>query len=209
MIIFPDIEIQDGKCVNLIRGRMDAPRIYDLTPLEAAKQCIDAGAEWLHVVDLDAVASKEDSNYKLVEKIIQFASDKAHVQVAGGIQQLKNVDYWINQGAARVVMGRAAVTNPTLVTEAATKYPGQIVVSIDARNGKVVIDGWKRATAFEPLALAKLYERAGVAAIIYTDIDHEDESPDASFSQQPRSQKHWIYPLFHQVWLKPWMTSQH
>ena len=183
MIIFPDIEIQDGKCVNLIRGRMDSPKVYDLSPLEAAKLCLDGGAEWLHVVDLDAVAGKAESNHELVSDIIRLAGERAHVQVAGGIQQMTDIDYWITEGAARVVMGRAAVVNPTLVTEAATKYPGQVVVSIDSRQGKVFIDGWKRETSFEPLALAKLYEKAGVAAIIYTDIDHEDESPDASFAQ--------------------------
>ncbi len=183
MIIFPDIEIQDGKCVNLIRGRMDSPVVYDLTPLEAAQQCVTGGAEWLHVVDLDAVAGKPEDNTEIVESILRLTMDQAHVQVAGGIQQMTGIDHWINAGAARVVLGRAAVTDPTLVTESATKYPGQIVVSIDGRQGKVVIDGWEKETAFEPLALAKLYEKAGVAAIIYTDIDHEDESPEASFSQ--------------------------
>jgi phosphoribosylformimino-5-aminoimidazole carboxamide ribotide isomerase len=183
VIIFPDIEIQNGKCVNLVRGQMDTPKIYPITPLDAALLCCKGGAEWLHVIDLDAVAGKTENNRGLILEIMSYVPDNVNVQVGGGIQSMHAIDEWIADGAARVVLGRVAVTNPTLVTEAANRYPGQIVVSIDARAGKVVIDAWEKETAFEPLALAKLYEKAGVAAIIYTDIDHDNEQPEASFAQ--------------------------
>ncbi len=180
MIIFPDIELQNGKCVNLVRGQMDQPVVYDRDPVAAAKAFAEEGAEWLHVVDLDAVAKKEVNNAALIEEII----DTVHipVQVAGGIGTHHEIDHWFERGASRVVVATAAVVEPRMVIEAASHHPGKIVISVDARGGQVVIEGWKKTTAWTPLEFARQFETAGLAGIIFTDIDRDDELPESSLA---------------------------
>lgn len=180
MIIYPDIELQQGRCVNLRRGRAEEPTVYDVDPVEAARDFVRQGAEWIHVVDLDAVFNHGD-NAALVERIIKEAG--CPVQVGGAIRSMERVNHWIEAGAMRVVIATAAVKYPHLVREAATAYPGQVVVSIDARGGKVVVEGWREATIFTPIDFARQFEDVPLAAFIYTDIDFDDDEPDSSLSQ--------------------------
>lgn len=180
MIIYPDIELQKGRCVNLRRGRADAPIVYDVDPVEAACDFARQGAEWLHVVDLDAVFNDGD-NAAVIEAIINKAG--CPVQVGGAIRSMERVKHWIDAGAGRVVIATAAVKYPHLVREAATAYPDQVVVSIDARGGKVVVEGWREATIFTPIDFARAFEDVPLAAIIYTDIDRDDDEPTSSLSQ--------------------------
>ncbi|MEM7169112.1 MAG: 1-(5-phosphoribosyl)-5-[(5-phosphoribosylamino)methylideneamino] imidazole-4-carboxamide isomerase [Pseudomonadota bacterium] len=180
MIIFPDIELQNGKCVNLVRGQMDRPVVYDVDPVEAAKGFASDGAEWLHVVDLDAVAQNETNNSKIIEEII--ASVHVPVQVAGGIRTLTAIDRWFEKGAGRVVIGTAAVAEPQLVRDAAGHHPGKIVVSVDARNGQVVCEGWQKTTAWTPLEFARQFELLDLAGIIFTDIDRDDDLPESTLA---------------------------
>ncbi len=179
MIIYPDIELQKGRCVNLRRGRKDDPLVYDIDPLAAAKDFAKQGAEWLNVVDLDAVFN-EGSNAELIERIIDECG--CPVQVGGAIRSMERVNHWIAAGAKRVTIATAAVKYPHLVREAATAYPGQVIVSIDARGGRVVVEGWTEATIFTPIAFAREFEDVDLAAVIYTDIDRDDDEPASSLS---------------------------
>jgi phosphoribosylformimino-5-aminoimidazole carboxamide ribotide isomerase len=159
---------------------MDAPLTYEIGPLEAARDFARQGAEWLHVVDLDAVFNDGD-NAGIIQRIIDESG--CSVQVGGAIRSMHRVHDWINAGAARVVIATAAVKYPHLVREAATAYPGQVVVSVDARGGKVVVEGWRKATIFTPIDFARQFEDVSLAAIIFTDIDRDENAPESSLAQ--------------------------
>ena len=180
MIIYPDIEIHNGQCVNLKHGSIEDPTIFEIEPLEAAKEFEHGGAQWLHVVDLDGVFEYLGENSEIIKEII--SNSNIPVQVGGGIRSMSSVDWWMNNGASRVVMGTAAVADQRLVNEVCVKYPDRIAISIDARDGKVVSHGWKNISAFSAMDLAKRFERSGAAAIIYTDIDRYDELAESSMA---------------------------
>jgi len=180
MIVYPDIELQNGRCVNLVRGQQTNPVVYEADPLEAAQEFVSQGAEWLHVVDLDAVF-RVGNNVAIIKDIIQKAG--CSVQVAGAINSIDIVRNWIESGAGRIVIATAAVKDPAFVIAAANAYPDQIVVSIDARGGKVAVDGWRVATAFTPIEFALQFEDAPLAAIIFTDIDRDADAPESSMAQ--------------------------
>lgn len=169
MIIFPDIEIQNGQSVNRIRGQENAPEVYDISPLEAANNFAAAGAEWLHVIDVDASLQDGSNNTDLIRQIIE--SVDIPVQVGGGIRTYLDVEWWLDKAAARVVLGTAAVVDRHLIMDVCGRYPGQIVVSITGKDGYAMIDGWRTRTSFPILDLAKSFESSGAAAIIYTDLD--------------------------------------
>lgn len=169
MIIFPDIEIQDGQSVNRIRGKEKKPEVYDIPPMEAAKQFVYAGAEWLHIIDIDASLQNGRSNTDLIRRIIE--SVNVPVQVGGGIRTYLDVEWWLNNGAARVVLGTSAVVDRHLIMDVCGRYPSEIVISITGKDGYAMIDGWRTRTSFTPLELAKSFQNTGAAAIIYTDLD--------------------------------------
>ena len=177
MIIYPDIEISKGRCVNLRKGQFEDPIIYDIDPRTAARNFEADGAEWLHLVDLDAVFN-DGNNRELVETIIKDVN--IPVQVAGGIRTLSQINKWLEIGAARVVLGTVAVTDRTLIHDACGLHPGKIVVSIDAKDGYATVNGWHTKTAFTGIDLARHFEQCGVAAIIYTDIDLYQEAPESN-----------------------------
>jgi phosphoribosylformimino-5-aminoimidazole carboxamide ribotide isomerase len=180
MIIYPDIEIQNGQSVNLPRGLREEPVTYSLRPRDAARQFQLAGAEWLHIVDLDGVFQGGRHNAELMCQIIEEA--KVPVQIAGGIRTEYAVHWWFDHGATRVVLGTVAVKNQNLLRDVCARYPEKIVVSIDARGGYALIDGWRTRTSFTPIELARHLEDVGVAAIIYTDIDRFENHPESSFA---------------------------
>ena len=180
MIIYPDIELHNGKCVTLKHSSISKPQIFDITPLEAAKKFEEAGAEWLHLIDLDKVFDNGGDNSEVIRQIIKQAN--IPVQVGGGIQAESTVESWLEDGAERVVLGTAAVLNKSLTENVCAHYPDRIVVSIDARDGKVVTHGWKNVSALSALELSKYYENTGVAGIIYTDIDLYDELIESSMA---------------------------
>lgn len=179
MIIYPDIEIRKGQCVSLRKGAFEDPVIYNIDPLTAAKKFESDGAEWLHIVDLDSVFN-DGENKALVEAIINEVN--IPVQVSGGIRTLTQIGDWLDKGAARVVLGTVSVTDRKLIRDACAKHPGKIAVSIDAKEGLVMIDGWRTQTTFTGLELAKEFEQCGVAAIVYTDIDLYQEAPESSMA---------------------------
>ncbi len=179
MIIYPDLELRKGRLVNLVRNRIDSPLIYDVDPVEAAQDLSAQGAKWLHVVDLDAVFDDGENN-DIVRQIIRTAS--CSVQVGGGIRSMEKVHGWMDAGAARVVIASAAAKNPHLVKAAAMAYPDSVVVSVDARGGYVVISGWTETTSFKPDEFVHQFDNVGLAAIIYTDIDRDEDFPDSTMA---------------------------
>ena len=171
MILYPAIDLKDGACVRLYKGEMDQATVFNDNPAAQAKSFEDAGCEWLHLVDLNGAFAGEAVNGAAVDAIL--AATKAPAQLGGGIRGMAAIESWLAKGLARVILGTVAVRDPDLVREAAKAFPGQVAVGIDARDGMVAVEGWAETTDVTATDLAKRFEDAGVAAIIYTDIDRD------------------------------------
>jgi len=171
MIIYPAIDLKDGKCVRLHKGNMNAATIYNEDPADQARQWAAAGFSWLHVVDLNGAVDGKPVNIDAVRSIM--SSSDLPVQLGGGIRSLKQIEDWLSEGVSRVILGTVAVKNPALVREACALFPGQIMVGIDARGTRVAVEGWVEESDMEVNALAAHFEDAGVASIIYTDINRD------------------------------------
>lgn len=168
MILYPAIDLKDGQCVRLRQGEMDQATVFNEDPAAQAKTFEDQGFEWLHVVDLNGAFEGKPVNGPAVEAI--FAASHLPIQLGGGIRDIDTIADWLDKGIDRVILGTAAVRDPDLVREAARDFPGCIAVGIDARDGKVAIEGWAETSEMTALDLARRFEDAGVAAIIHTDI---------------------------------------
>ncbi|CUH80224.1 1-(5-phosphoribosyl)-5-[(5-phosphoribosylamino)methylideneamino] imidazole-4-carboxamide isomerase [Tritonibacter multivorans] len=168
MILYPAIDLKDGQAVRLLHGDMDKTTVFNDNPAAQALEFVAAGCEWLHLVDLNGAFAGEPVNAAPVEEILK--QTKVPAQLGGGIRDMKTIETWIDKGLARVILGTVAVENPDLVREAARAFPGKVAVGIDARNGRVATKGWAEETDVMVTDLAKSFEDAGVAAIIYTDI---------------------------------------
>ncbi len=168
MILFPAIDLKDGLCVRLEQGDMARATIFNRDPAEQARKFVAAGFEYLHTVDLDGAFAGKPMNAVAVERII--AAVRVPVQLGGGIRDRATIDGWLVKGVARVIIGTAAVRDPALVKDAARAYPGRVAISLDARDGRVAVQGWSETSALSAFDIAKHFEDAGVAAIIYTDI---------------------------------------
>ncbi|SFN58798.1 1-(5-phosphoribosyl)-5-[(5-phosphoribosylamino)methylideneamino] imidazole-4-carboxamide isomerase [Roseovarius lutimaris] len=171
MILYPAIDLKDGKAVRLVKGEMDRATVFNDDPAAQAMEFVTAGCEWLHLVDLNGAFAGEPVNAAPVEAIL--ARCRAPAQLGGGIRDMATIERWLSKGLARVILGTVAVENPSLVREAARAFPGQVAVGIDARNGRVATKGWATETDVMVTDLAKSFEDAGVAAIIYTDINRD------------------------------------
>ena len=171
MILFPAIDLKDGQCVRLRLGDMDQATVYNADPAAQAKAFEDQGFKWLHVVDLNGAFAGESVNGTAVEAVLK--ATKNPVQLGGGIRTLAHIEAWLEKGLARVILGTVAVRDPELVKQACERFPGKIAVGIDAKGGKVAVEGWAKASKLGVVELAKKFEGAGVAAIIYTDIDRD------------------------------------
>ncbi|MBX3519992.1 MAG: 1-(5-phosphoribosyl)-5-[(5-phosphoribosylamino)methylideneamino]imidazole-4-carboxamide isomerase [Xanthobacteraceae bacterium] len=171
MILFPAIDLKNGEAVRLQQGDMARATVFNSNPAKQAKQFEDQGFEWLHLVDLDGAFAGKPVNALAVAQILKAV--KIPVQLGGGIRNMKTVEAWLGEGISRVIIGTAAVREPAFVKEAARKFPGKIAIGIDARGGKVAISGWAEETQLEAAEVAKLFEGAGVAALIYTDVERD------------------------------------
>lgn len=171
MILFPAIDLKNGACVRLKLGLMDSATIYNADPAAQAKAFEDQGFSRLHVVDLDGAFAGESRNGAAVEAILRAA--KNPVQLGGGIRSLEQIEAWLDKGVSRVILGTAAVRDPDLVREACRRFPEKIAVGIDAKNGRVAVEGWGETSNLEAVELAKKFEGAGVAAVVFTDIDRD------------------------------------
>jgi phosphoribosylformimino-5-aminoimidazole carboxamide ribotide isomerase len=168
MILFPAIDLKNGQCVRLEQGDMTRATVFNLDPAAQARDFEAQGFEYLHVVDLDGAFAGKPVNAGAVESMLTTV--KMPVQLGGGIRDLKTVEAWLSKGIARVIIGTAAVRDPALVKEAAKKFPGRVAVGLDARDGKVAVEGWAETSTVTALQIAQRFEDAGVAAIIFTDI---------------------------------------
>ncbi|MDN5929058.1 MAG: 1-(5-phosphoribosyl)-5-[(5-phosphoribosylamino)methylideneamino]imidazole-4-carboxamide isomerase [Hyphomicrobiales bacterium] len=171
MILFPAIDLKDGKCVRLKLGDMATATVYNEDPAAQARAFEEQGFRWLHVVDLNGAFAGKSVNGEAVGAILK--ATKSPVQLGGGIRTIPQIEDWLDRGLARVILGTVAVRDPELVRDACRKFPGRIAVGIDARGGKVAVEGWAEASELGAVELAKKFEGAGVAAIVYTDIDRD------------------------------------
>jgi phosphoribosylformimino-5-aminoimidazole carboxamide ribotide isomerase len=168
MILFPAIDLKDGRCVRLVQGDMQQATVFNDDPAAQAAAFQAQGFEWLHIVDLDGAFAGKPMNAAAVEAILRRVRIPA--QLGGGIRDMKTVEGWLARGAARVIIGTAAVRDPDFVRDAARRYPGKIAVGIDAKDGLVAVEGWAQTSTLSAEELGRRFEDAGVAAIIYTDI---------------------------------------
>ena len=168
MILFPAIDLKNGQCVRLEQGDMSRATVFNLDPAAQARAFASQGFEYLHVVDLDGAFAGKPVNAQAVESMLKAV--KMPVQLGGGIRDLATVEAWLGKGIARVIIGTAAVRDPALVKQAAMKFPGRVAVGLDARDGKVAVEGWAETSQVTALEIAQRFEDAGVAAIIFTDI---------------------------------------
>lgn len=171
MRIYPAIDLRNGKCVRLTEGCFDKETVFSDSPAAMAAKWQGAGAEYLHVVDLDGAVAGVSRNMEAIKSIL--AAVNIPVQLGGGIRSMENIENWLNIGISRVILGSAAVRNPQLVAEACQRYPGRIAVGIDARDGYVAVDGWEKNSNMKAAELARQMADYGVAAIIFTDISRD------------------------------------
>lgn len=171
MILFPAIDLKDGQCVRLKLGDMNQATVFSDSPATQARSFEDQGFEYLHVVDLNGAFAGQSVNGAAVEAILKAVDFP--VQLGGGIRTLAHVEAWLDKGLSRVILGTVAVRDPELVRAAAKAFPGQVAVGIDARGGKVAVEGWAETSELSAIELGQRFEGAGVAAIIYTDIDRD------------------------------------
>jgi phosphoribosylformimino-5-aminoimidazole carboxamide ribotide isomerase len=173
LILFPAIDLKGGQCVRLVKGEMERATVYNDDPAAQARAFQEIGFPWLHVVDLDGAFAGEARNESAVTAILAAVGGRMKVQLGGGIRDRARIDLWLGKGVERVILGTAALRDPALVRAAARENPGRIAVGIDARGGKVAVEGWAKTSEMRALDLARVFEESGVAAIVYTDIDRD------------------------------------
>ena len=171
MILYPAIDLKDGQCVRVVHGDFATATVFNEDPADQARLWARAGFHWLHVIDLNGSAEGRAVNGKAVEAILSSVS--IPVQLGGGIRSLQNVEHWIEAGVSRVILGTAAVRDPDLVKTAARRWPEQIAVSVDVKQGEVRVQGWMEDSGLDALTVARRFEDAGVATLIVTDIDRD------------------------------------
>ena len=171
MIIFPAIDLKDGRCVRLRRGEMDTATVYNDDPAAQAREFAKAGFKWLHCVDLNGAFEGRSANTEAVKAI--RAAVALPIQLGGGIRDMKGVEAWLGAGITRVILGTAALADPGFVRQAARTFPGRIVVGADAKGGRIATQGWAETTELTPAELGERFEDAGVAAILFTDVDRD------------------------------------
>ena len=177
VILYPTIELQNGRCVSLFRGRLEEPQIWHVDPVKKAIEFSKAGAEWIHVTDFDAIAGN-NRNSDLIDEIILKAGTP--IQLGGGFRSLASITEGVERGAGRIVVGTIALLQPDMVKQAARDFPDQIVLAVDVYRGRVLSDGWREASTFEPDSFIRSFENDPLAAIIVTDISANlDESEDS------------------------------
>jgi len=169
--LYPAIDLKAGQCVRLAYGEMDSATLYNEDPADQAGQFAEAGFDHIHIVDLDGAFTGQSENRAAVEAILKATSLKA--QLGGGLRDLAAIEGWLASGVSRVILGTAAVKDPQFVAEAARKFPEQVAIGLDARDGEVKTDGWAGNSGAKVLDIARRYEDAGVAALIYTDISRD------------------------------------
>jgi len=173
MLIIPAIDLKDGKCVRLEQGVMDKATVYAEDPAEMARHWLEQGARRLHVVDLNGAHAGKPRNEDVIRKLVAAVGDKLPIQLGGGIRDLDTIERYLDDGVSYVIIGTAAVKTPGFLHDACGAFPGHVMVALDARDGKVAVDGWSKLTRHDVIDLAKKFEEYGAEAIIYTDIGRD------------------------------------
>jgi phosphoribosylformimino-5-aminoimidazole carboxamide ribotide isomerase len=194
MILFPAIDLKDGQCVRLLRGDMAAATVFNSDPADQAGRFVQAGCEWLHLVDLNGAVEGRPVNKAAVVSILE-AVGEVPVQLGGGIRDLKTIALWLEAGVRRVILGTVAVNDPSIVRDACKQWPGRVAVGIDARDGLVAVDGWTKQSKVKALDLALKFEDAGVAALIYTDINRDGAMGGVNLDQTVNLALHLTTPV--------------
>jgi len=171
VILYPAIDLKDGQCVRLLHGDMEKATVFNASPADQAVRFARDGFDWLHVVDLNGAIEGKAVNAEAVSAILRAVS--IPVQLGGGVRTMQSIEGWIEGGVSRVILGTVAVREPELVREAARRFPEQVAVAVDVRDGKVAVDGWTAASDLDPITLSRRFEDAGVAALIVTDISRD------------------------------------
>jgi phosphoribosylformimino-5-aminoimidazole carboxamide ribotide isomerase len=171
MLIIPAVDIKNGKCVRLVQGRMEDETVYSDDPVAMTQKWAAAGAELIHVIDLDGAFEKSPQNIDAIKNILKTVNTP--IQLGGGIRTERTIRMFLDMGVNRVIIGTEAISNPELVAQAARDFPGQIIVGIDARKGRVAIEGWTQTTQVKAVDLARRFQNCGVAAINFTDIQRD------------------------------------
>lgn len=173
MLIIPAIDLKDGRCVRLQQGRMDSATVFSDDPVAMARHWLAQGAKRLHIVDLNGAIAGRPKNEKVIRAIIQAVGEKLPIELGGGIRDLDTIESYIDAGVTWVVIGTAAVKNPGFLSDACYAFPGHIIAGLDAKDGKVAVEGWSKLTGHDVVDLAKKFEEYGVEALIYTDIGRD------------------------------------
>ena len=181
MNFYPAIDIKDGKFIRLRQGRLDEVTVYGDNPVEIAKKFSEAGAKWIHVVDIDGAFRGKSINQKVILDIKK--NSKTKIQVGGGIRSKESASFYLNNGIDRVVLGTIALENPKIIEQLCENYPGRIAVGIDAKKGLVATEGWSKTSTIEVSKLSKLYENIGVSCVIFTDIEKDGLMEGVSLNQ--------------------------
>ena len=171
MLIIPAIDLKDGQCVRLKQGLMDDATVFSNSPGEQAAHWLEQGARRLHVVDLNGAFAGKQKNERAIKEIVDALGDEIPIQLGGGIRDLDTIERILDNGVSYVIIGTAAVKNPGFLHDACSAFPGQIIVGLDAKDGKVAVDGWSKLTGHDVIDLAKKCQDYGVEGIIYTDIE--------------------------------------
>ncbi|MEI8302725.1 MAG: 1-(5-phosphoribosyl)-5-[(5-phosphoribosylamino)methylideneamino]imidazole-4-carboxamide isomerase [Burkholderiales bacterium] len=173
MLLIPAIDLKDGRCVRLRQGDMNDETVFSEDPAAVARHWMEQGARRLHLVDLNGAIAGKPRNQAAVKAIVNAVGDRIPVQLGGGIRDLDTIERYLDGGISYVIIGTAAVKNPGFLQDACTAFPGQIMVGLDARDGKVATDGWSKLTGHDVLDLARKFEGYGVEAVVYTDIGRD------------------------------------
>ena len=181
--LYPAIDIKDGKCVRLLFGEMEKETVYNNSPLDQAMWFVDQGAEWLHIVDLDGAVAGKNVNKRVIEKILHKLHNKVKIQIGGGIRNINDIDFWINNSANRVILGTLALQNPNFINQLSKEYSKKIVVGADVRNGMIASHGWKKQSDIIAVDLIKDLNSSIVSSVIYTDITKDGSLKGVSLEQ--------------------------
>ena len=181
--LYPAIDIKDGKCVRLLYGDMDKETIYNNNPLDQAMWFIDQGAEWLHIVDLDGAVSGKNVNKKIIKEILRKLQNKVKIQIGGGIRNLNDIDFWIENSVNRIILGTLALNDPDFINQLDNKYLKKIVIGADVRDGKIASHGWKNQSGINAVDLIKRLNSSIVSSVIYTDISKDGSLQGVNFDE--------------------------
>jgi phosphoribosylformimino-5-aminoimidazole carboxamide ribotide isomerase len=173
VLIIPAIDLKDGHCVRLKQGRMDSATVFSEDPVAMARHWLEQGARRLHVVDLNGAVAGHPKNEKVIREMIKAVGEKMPIQIGGGIRDLDTIESYLDAGVSYIIIGTAAVKNPGFLSDACYAFPGHIIAGLDAKDGKVAVEGWSKMTGHDVIDLAKKFEDYGLEALIYTDIGRD------------------------------------